>query len=473
MNEATIEVAQYLVIGYFGLVAALQLILMISAGRELGAVVRARGLAGGRPVLRSSVSPTVSVLVPAFNEEAMIVESVESILALEYPQLEVVVINDGSADRTFAFLERRFTLYEAPAIDAGALELSTPHRLHRSSTHPQLVVVDKVRGGKAEALNVGLVHASGRLVCAVDADTVVEPDAIERLIEPFIRDPGLLAAGGSVRPSNGCRFEHGRVAERRLPESLLAALQSIEYTRAFLFGRLGWNRLGGNIIISGAFGLFDRQAVIDSGGYLISSVGEDMELVLRLRRRAIEQGRSSAVAFLPEPMAWTEVPESVRALGRQRNRWHRGLLDTLWRHRRVIGRRRYGLMGTVVLPYYVLEALSPVMELVALATIVAGLALGISDWAIISCFLLIAYGFSMTLSAVAVGFEDSLDDRHALVGGRVRRFGQLAIEQFGYRQLTTLWRLVGVVGWLRGDRRWGTQVRRGAAAVDEPLAPTP
>lgn len=468
MTGSAIEALQVAVLGYFALAAVLQIILMVSAGRELGDVLRARGLTGTHYVLRSSFSPSVSVVVPAFDEETMIVETVESMLAIEYPQLEVVVVNDGSGDGTLGRLERRFELVEVPAVDAGVLDLRAVRRLHRSRTHPRLVVVDKEQGGKADALNAGLVYASGQLVCAVDADTIIEPDAIERLVEPFVQDPSLLAAGGSVRPANGCRLQHGRVVERRLPENFLAALQGIEYTRAFLFGRLGWNRLGGNIIISGAFGLFDRQAVIECGGYLESSVGEDMELVLRLRRRAIEQGRSSGVSFLPEPMAWTEVPESFRTLARQRNRWHRGLLDALWRHRGMIGRPRYGLMGTVVLPYYVLEAISPIMELAGLTLITVGLVGGQTDLSVTGSLLVLAYGFSVALSVVAVGFEDKLDDKHALVDGRPRRFGQLLLEQVGYRQLTTLWRLWGVAGWLRGDQRWGTQVRKGMAMPPNP-----
>lgn len=450
-----------LLVAYFALMALVQVVLMAYASIEIRRVMRSRALAGTRTALRSPFSPTVSILVPAHDEETMIVETIGSLLAIEYPGIELVVINDGSTDSTMDALAERFDLAPVPSVDAGALESISVRARYRSRTHPRLVVLDKERGGKASALNAGLVHASGQLVCAVDADTILEPDAIERLVQPFLQDRSTLGAGGSVRPVNGCRFRHGRVVERRLPPGLLAAVQSVEYARAFLFGRLGWNRLGGNVIISGAFGLFDREAVVEAGGYLETTVGEDIELVLRLRRWAIERGRPDRISFLPEPMAWTEVPDSLRTLARQRNRWHRGLLDTLWRHRRVIGRPRFGLMGTLVIPYQVFEAVSPIMELGGL--IVVAVAVGTGDVAptTVATLLILAYGITIAISAVAVTFEDRLDHDSPMASGRVRRLGHLVAEQLCYRPLTMLWRLWGIIGWLRRDREWGTQTRRG------------
>jgi cellulose synthase/poly-beta-1,6-N-acetylglucosamine synthase-like glycosyltransferase len=401
----------------------------------------------------------------------MVADTVASMLAIDYPQLEVVVVNDGSGDDTLGALQRRFDLEPAPRIDIGLLPTREIRSLQRSRTHPQLLVVDKANGGKADALNAGLVHASGRLVCAVDADTIIEPDALIRLVEPFRQRPGLVAAGGSIRPVNGCRLVHGRVVERRTPSRFLAGVQAAEYRRAFLFGRLGWNRLGGNIIVSGAFGLFDREQVIEAGGYLEDTVGEDMELVLRLRRQAREMGRSDEVTFLPEPMAWTEVPERLRPLARQRNRWHRGLADVLWRHRHAIGRARYGRMGLVVLPVYVLELVAPIVELLGLVICTVGLAFGAVHSTFAASYLLLAYGFAIVLSAVAAGFEDRLDEDALATEPPRRRLRWLLAEHLGYRQLTILWRLWGLVSWVRGDRHWGAQVRQGLP--DHQPAPPP
>lgn len=461
----TIEAA---VLIYFAVSAVFQITLMASAAIELKKVLRSRGLVGTHDALRSSFSPSVSVLVPAFDEEAMIATTVESMLAIEYPGVEVVVVNDGSRDDTLGRLQSRFELIPEPPVHANALALRPVRALYRSRTHPRLIVIDKEQGGKADALNIGLVHATSRLVCAVDADTIIEPDAIERLVEPFLQDRSLLAAGGSVRPANGCQLRYGRIVARHRPDNLLARIQTVEYARAFLFGRLGWNRLGGNIIISGAFGLFDRDAVIETGGYLEATVGEDMELVLRLRSRAIEQAQPSRVSFVPEPMAWTEVPESTQTLGRQRNRWQRGLLDTLWRHRRLAGRPRYGLMGVLVLPYYLLEAVAPIFELAGLGLAILGTASGRAHPATVAAFFVLAYGVSAAVSAVAVGFEDNLDARHPLHGGRAGRLRDLLHEQLWYRQFTLIWRLWGLLSWLRGDKKWGAQVRRGMVVSSRP-----
>jgi cellulose synthase/poly-beta-1,6-N-acetylglucosamine synthase-like glycosyltransferase len=461
MSAALVLAVQWVVLAFFAVVSALQVALMVSAGIELRQVLRRRPPAGMRRTLRSPFSPTVSLLVPAYNEETMIATTVESMLAIEYPMLEVVVVNDGSSDGTLAALRDRFGLEPAAVVDVTRLTSQPVRGVYRSSTHPHLLVVDSENGGKAHALNVALGHASGQLVCAVDADTIIEPDALGRLVEPFIADPSLLAAGGSVRPVNGCRVRHGRVVERRSPTRFLAGVQAAEYGRAFLFGRLGWNRLGGNIIISGAFGLFDRRAVVEAGGYLESTVGEDMELVLRLRRRAMDAGRPARVSFLPEPMAWTEVPESARTLARQRNRWHRGLADALWHHRGMVGRPRYGRTGLVVIPYYLLELVSPVVEAAGLLALAVGLALGIVNVPVAVLFFLLAYGFSIALSAVAAGFEDRIDQDRLEPGHRRRRVWWLLLEQLGYRQLTVWWRLRGLAAWLRGDGHWGAQERRG------------
>jgi cellulose synthase/poly-beta-1,6-N-acetylglucosamine synthase-like glycosyltransferase len=301
-------------------------------------------------LLGSNLTPSISMLVPAYNEEVTIRESVRSFLTLRYPNLEVVVCNDGSRDATLDVLRTTFDLVPVNPIFRRSVGTEPVRGVYRSRRHPALIVVDKENGGRADALNAALNVATGDLVCAVDADTLIDPEGLLQLVRPFLVDEGCVGAGGTIRAVNGCEVRAGRVVRARAPRAPLAALQTVEYLRAFEVGRVGWNRLGGNLIISGAFGLFRREAMIEAGGYRHDTVGEDMELVVRMRRLARERGGPEQIVFVPDPVAWTEVPRRLRILGRQRDRWHRGLADVIERHRGVILNPRYGAMGLVVAP---------------------------------------------------------------------------------------------------------------------------
>jgi cellulose synthase/poly-beta-1,6-N-acetylglucosamine synthase-like glycosyltransferase len=329
------------------------------------------------------------------------------------------------------------------------------------------VVVDKDNGGKADALNAGLNVATGELVCAIDADTIIEPDALLRMVRPFLHRDDVVAAGGTIRAANGSRVAGGRVVVEGAPASALPALQAVEYLRAFLTGRLGWNRLGGNLIISGAFGLFRRRSLLAVGGYARDTVGEDMELVVRLRRRAYEQGLPGRVEFIPDPVAWTEVPAQVRVLGRQRDRWHRGLADVLWRHRHVLGRPRYGTLGLVAFPYFVfVELLAPVIEALGLLGLVLGLAIGAVDWSFAVLFFALAYGIGIVMSVLTIALEEWSYRAYGGLHDRLRLAAWSLAEGLGYRQLTMFWRLRGLVKYARGSTDWGVMTRTGFATSD-------
>jgi cellulose synthase/poly-beta-1,6-N-acetylglucosamine synthase-like glycosyltransferase len=402
------------------------------------------------------------VLAPAYNEALTVTESVRSLLTLAYPNLEVVVVNDGSSDETVAVLERDFGLAPVYPIFQRVIDSQPIRRIFRSPTTRGLVVVDKENGGKADALNAGLNIARGELVCAIDADTIIESDALLRMVRPFLTSADVLAAGGTIRVANGSRVAGGRVVQARAPARMLPGLQAVEYLRAFLTGRLGWNRFGGNLIISGAFGLFRRSAVLAVGGYERSAIGEDMELVARLRRRAYEQGGPQEVRFIPDPVAWTEVPESLRILGRQRDRWHRGLADVLWRHRDVLGRPRYGTLGLIAFPYFLFgELLAPVVELLGLLGLTAGLAIGAVDWQFAALFLAVAYGLGIVISVFTIALEECGYRAYGGLRDRLRLAGWAVVEGFGYRQLTTIWRLRGLVKFVRGRTEWGVMTRTG------------
>lgn len=453
---------EWAVFAYFLLVNGCYAALLVAASREMIRHVRSvRGELRAR-LLGSSAVPRISILAPAFNEEATIEDSVRSLLALYYPNLEIVVVNDGSRDDTVAVLTERFELVPMPSVLEARVATKAVRRLYRSRTHPNLVVADKDNGGKADALNVALNLASGDLVCAIDADTIIEPDALQRLVRPFLSSDTVIAAGGTIRVANGSVIRHGRILEVNAPRHLLAGFQVIEYLRAFLFGRLGWNRLGGNLIISGAFGLFDRTAVLGIGGYAHDTVGEDMELVIRLRRRGFETDGRSDVDFVPDPVAWTEVPESLRVLGRQRDRWHRGLSDVLWRHRDVLFNPKYGSMGMVVFPYFVfVELLAPVVEAVGLIAGAIGLVFGFINIQFASLFFLAAYGLGFLLSLLTLLLEELSFQRYRGIRDRLVLIGCALLENVGYRQLTVVWRVRGIWKYLRGRKDWGAMERRG------------
>ncbi len=467
---------EWAILFYFLVVNGWYLVLLVSAALEMREhVLLSRGQARWK-MLGSRVSPGISMLAPAHNEAATIGESVRALLSLSYPELEVVVVNDGSTDETMAVLVDQFELQPIHPIYQKRIPSREVRGLYRSRSHPNLVVVDKVNGGKADALNAGLNLATGELVCAIDADTLIEPDALVRMVRPFVDDDHVLAAGGTIRVANASRVEAGRVVETRVPRRALPGFQVIEYLRAFLFGRLGWNRLGGNLIVSGAFGLFRRDAMLAAGGYLHDTVGEDMELVLRLRRLGYERGGPHRVDFIPDPVAWTEVPSSARVLGRQRDRWHRGLCDVLWRHRRLMLNPRYGSMGLVAYPYFFFnELLAPVVEGIGLLGLVLGIVLGVIDWPFAILFFLTAYGLGAVLTVMSLLLEEMNFHRYHTFRDRAWLVVWALLENLGYRQRTVLWRLRGIWKYLRRIRSWGKMERRGftTAPPPPPVSPPP
>lgn len=464
---------QWTVLVYFLAVNAFLLFVLIASGLEMRRHLLESWHESRWRLLGSAATPTISLLAPAYNEARTVTQSLRSLLTLQYPNLEVVVINDGSSDETIAVLQRDFDLVAVHPIFQRRVESAPIRHIFRSTTSPGLVVVDKENGGKADALNAGINVASGELVCAIDADTIIESDALLRMVRPFLHRDDVVAAGGTIRVVNGSSVKGGRVIEPRAPRRAVPALQAIEYLRAFLTGRLGWNRLGGNLIISGAFGLFRRDAMLAVGGYEHDTVGEDMELVARLRRHSYDHGGPGRVQFIPDPVAWTEVPDSLRVLGRQRDRWHRGLADVLWRHRGVAGRPRYGSLGLVAYPYFLfVELLAPIVEAFGLLTLAVSLALGAVSWSFAVLFFALAYGLGIVVSIFTLALEEWSYRAYGGLRDRLRLAAWSVIEGFGYRQLTTLWRIRGLVKYARGRSDWGVMTRTGFAPDDDGDATT-
>lgn len=357
-------IANTLILGYFLLLQGSYLILLLIS---FVAVLRYRRIVDHehwRGIIQSPLTLPISLIAPAYNEERTIVESVRSLLSLEYPEYEVIVVNDGSRDATLDTLIEHFELRAIPVTIEYSIPCQPIRDVYRSARYPRLVVIDKENGGKADALNAGIIMAAHPLFCAMDADSLLEGNALLRITRPFLEQPETVAVGGIVRIANGCRVEHGQVTEISLSSNPLVIFQHVEYLRAFLFGRVGWSALGALLIISGAFGVFKRQVVLDIGGYRHDTVGEDFELVVRMHRHMRDHKIPYRIVFLPDPVCWTEAPETLRVLGQQRNRWQRGLIDTLRIHRRMGLNPRYGRVGLLAMPYFVIiELIGPVIEM--------------------------------------------------------------------------------------------------------------
>ena len=450
-------------IAYFAILNTLYLVFTLISWRTLGSHLRQRSHSAIEEAFASPFTPGITVILPAFNEAAGIVESVNSLLALRYPKYEVVVVNDGSTDGTVQRLTEVFDMVPAYRAVRDTITTAAINGSYVSRRNPGLWLVDKANGGKADALNAGVLAAQYPYVCALDADALIEPDALLRVAAPILDDPELVVAtGGIVRIANGSTIDHGRVTTVGLPRNPLAVLQVVEYFRAFLVGRVGWTRLNALLIISGAFGLFKREAVDEVGGYATDTVGEDMELVVRLHQHFRARAVPYRIEFVADPVCWTEAPEDLRTLSRQRRRWQRGLGQGLWRHRRAIGNPRYGAFGLLAMPYFVLfEFLGPVVEVVGTALTIAAYALGDLSGTAFVGFLLLAFLVGILLSIAALALEEFNFRRHQRTRDVVRMVLYAVLENLGYRQLNDIWRVIALVDLARNKQGWGAQQRRG------------
>ncbi|GGM60652.1 glycosyltransferase family 2 protein [Dactylosporangium sucinum] len=474
-----LRVTDVAILAYFLLINTSYLVLIALAGSEFVHHLRRVPFAGHEETYRSPLTEPVSVLVPAHNESAGIVQSVQAMLALRYPVFEVIVIDDGSTDDTFERLREEFDLVEVPRVVPDA----TPTRGRIRSVHvprdrpDPLVVVRKENGGKTDAVNTGINVAQHPLVCMVDADSILDPQALLSVAKPFSDDPvRTVASGGVIRVANGCTVVAGRIVDVRMPRNWLAKVQVVEYLRAFLLGRTGWSRFGGLLIISGAFGIFRRDLLVEIGGLDHDCIGEDAELVVRLHRHLRQQKRDYRIVFVAEPVSWSEAPSTLKVLGKQRRRWHRGITEILSKHRGMILNPRYGRIGLVAMPYYVLfELLAPVIELAGVVLVPLGLCVGAIDAGFALVFVAVAYGYALLLNLVALTVEEYSFHRYHRWTDLVSSVLASLLENVGYRQLTAFWRTMGMWSAIRGAKHeWGRMTRTGFQTVlTPPPAPEP
>ena len=413
--------------------------------------------------------PGISIIAPAYNEEVSIIESVTSLLNIKYPNYEVVVVNDGSKDKTLEKLITHFNLERKHPTHQTLLNTKKVRGIYQAKDIPNLVVVDKQNGGKADALNVGINVSNKAFVCGIDADSILEGEALLKLASAMLDDTAPhIAMGGNIYPANGFKFDRGQVEKRGIPKESICRFQTIEYLRAFTSGRIGWSEIRSLMIISGAFGLFQREALIVGGGYLTSSgsfkkdtVGEDMELVVRLTRQALEKKKDFRVSYVYNAYCYTELPSDLRTLMKQRNRWQRGLIDILSYHRKIALNPKFKRLAFFGYPYFfIFEFLGPFFEIQGYLVLIIAIILGLLNTTIVLAIFTVSIAFGIVISLSSL----FMTEREVLMMNRKETLILVfyaILENFGYRQLLSIQRVFSTFSALKESGSWGTQTRKG------------
>lgn len=404
----------------------------------------------------SPVTPPIAIIVPAYNEEQVIVQTVLSLLDADYPAKEIIVVDDGSTDETLERLASRFSLVRMDLIYREHVPTSLPVAMYRSAECPELTVIASEHRGKPHALNTGINIARSPYFCTVDADSVLERDALLRLMAGVVASPeNTVVSGGVIRIANGCTMKDGHISAIDLPKTWVERCQTVEYIRTFMFGRAGWSALGATVVAAGAFCLFHRESVMLAGGFSSDTVTEDIDMVASLRRTLTEKGWKHRIAFTSDPVCWTEAPGSLKMLARQRRRWQLGLMQTISKHRGMLLNPRYGSLGLVGLPFhFVIEGIGSVVEAIGTFMVPIAFALGLLPLPMFLLFLLLAVGYGTLLSLASVLLEEITLRRYPKLKHVLVLMIFAVIENLGYRQLVALFRAQGVLRYLLGQKKW-------------------
>lgn len=416
-------------------------------------------------VIRNDVIPEkddilpISLLVPAYNESAIIVDNVKSLLELSYPIFEIIVVNDGSKDDTLEKVIQGFELREGLINYEEKIPCNKIKGIYRSQKYPRLILVNKENGGKADALNAGINISKYPLFCGIDADCIIEKNALLRIVQPFLKHRETIAVGGIVRIANGCSIKNGSLTEAKLPKSSKVCYQILEYFRAFLTSRIGWERINGLLIISGAFGLFRKSAVITVGGYQ-KTIGEDMELTIRMHEYFRRNKIKYKVDYASDAVCWTQAPDDFKGLKSQRVRWQRGLMDSLFKHKKMLFNPKYGAVGLVAMPYFVfVELLGPLVEIFGYFILVIALFTGTLSWFFLLVFLM-AFLYGILFTLIALLFEEFSYKRYTNIKEISKLIGYSLMEPCYYRQLTAFWRVAAFLNFRKGSKEWGSIKRK-------------
>lgn len=413
--------------------------------------------------------PGISVVAPAFNEEVVIIDNVNSFLNLKYPNYEVVIVNDGSKDRTLELLVKNFSLIEVPFPYVEKIRCKPVRGIYKSklAKYKNLTIVDKENGGtKADAMNAGINVATYDYIINTDIDCTLDSDTLKKVILPVLDSKiKVIAVGATMRMSNGCEVQNGVITRVRPPKGFIPTFQETEYLRSYLVAKMGWSVINAIPNVSGGFGLFDKKVVINAGGFDPHSHAEDMDMTIRIAAHMRSQREKYRIVQIPDTCCWTEGPATLRVLQRQRTRWGRGLLQIFVTHRRLLFNRKYGRIGLLNLPYALFyEFLAPIIEVTGLIFMIYLLFTKQINFSTFWLMLLFVFLTGITISLVTIG----LDLRVKKLYRTFREYFKLILfssfESFVYHPFIVIFTLKGYWQYLTSkDLKWGTMTRQGFA----------
>jgi hypothetical protein len=474
MNTSTVQIILLIIHSLFFIYAFFAIgsyvILAIISAIETKEYMKKNSFVNYKEILSSTISPSISIIAPAYNESLNIIENVRSLLSSHYVNYDVIIVNDGSKDDS---LERLILAYDLVKVNFLINQQIATKPIRAGvfkSTNPafeKLTVVDKENGGKADALNMGLNISNNNYVACIDVDCLLLESALQKMIKPFLEvtEETVIATGGVIRIANSCIIKDGKLLDVNFPEKLIERAQILEYLRAFLLGRMAWSRLNGLLVISGAFGLFNKKIAIEVGGYDTHTVGEDMEIIVRMRRHMEEKNEKYKVAYIPDPLCWTEAPDNYKIFISQRNRWTRGTIETLRKHRKIGFNKKYKSLGLLSYPYWLFfERLAPVIEVIGIIYFVILMALNEVRWDYAFAFIVLAYLFAVLFSIVAIFSEELTFHQYKKKGTGFKLIVISILEPFVLHPFILYAAIRGNMDYyFNKKKKWGEMTRKGMA----------
>ena len=462
-----VQFFEYGIFFYCIFILSSYLIISLISTHQVWKYKRLRSILEHDTLISSPYQPSISIIAPAYNESVTIVDNIRSLLSLHYSNLTIIIVNDGSKDETLQMAIDNYDLYLTDREYIPQINSKGVRGIYKSrkKAFSKLIVVDKHNGGKADAINVGINVTETEYFACIDVDCIIDQDAFLRLVEPIMKggDKKIGAVGGIVWLTNDADIKSGKVMKLRAPNSYIGRIQVVEYFRAFLLGRPAWAAKNGMLLISGAFGVFDRETVLKVGGYNHNTVGEDMELVMRMHAYYRENNMPYEIAYLPDPLCWTEAPSDYDVLGRQRNRWTRGTIECLRFHKSMFMNKKFGILGYISYPYWLLaEWLAPYAEAGGLLFFFIIAILGLANWPFFFALLFLVYTFAILISIYSILIQELTYHKYESVSDIIALVKTALLEPVQYHPKTVFWSIKGNIDHFTGNNKgWGEMTRKG------------
>ncbi len=450
------------------LIIASYVFLAFLSSKETTSYFKKNSFVDNKYLLSSNLAPSVSIIAPAYNESLNIIENVRSLLSIHYVNFNVIIVNDGSSDDSLEKLIKAYSLVKINYLINEKIETKPLRGGVFKSTNPafdKLIVVDKENGGKSDALNFGINISENKYLACIDVDCLLLKDSLQIMIKPFLENTNkkVIASGGVIRIANSCKIENGKLIEVNFPNKWIERAQVLEYLRSFLLGRMAWARLNGLLVISGAFGIFDKEIAVKVGGYDTKTVGEDMEIVVRMRKYMEETKQKYKVSYIPDPLCWTEAPDNYKIFVSQRNRWTRGTIETLKKHKNIALNPKYGILGMLSFPYwFVFERLAPIVEVAGMIYFILLVIFRDLNWSFVLGFFLVAYLFSLLFSFVAIFSEEFSFHEYKKKGTGLQLVLTIILEPLILHPFVLYAAVKGNIDYyFNKDKKWGKMTRKG------------